>query len=153
MAVGASPTAGNGANSGHARVYQYGGGVWTQVGADIDGEAAGDESGHSVSLNADGTVVAVGANLNDGNGSFSGHVRVYQYGGGVWTQLGVAIDGEAMEDQSGYSVSLNADGTVVAVGALFNDGINGADSGHVRVWHSGGGAWTQPGGDLPAGAG
>ena len=32
-----------------------------QIGADIDGEAAGDSSGHSVALSADGTVATIGA--------------------------------------------------------------------------------------------
>jgi len=31
----------------------------TQIGADIDGEAAGDESGRSVSISADGSTVAI----------------------------------------------------------------------------------------------
>ena len=52
-------------------------GTWTQVGADIDGEAAGDNSGGSVSLSSDGAIVAVGAINNDGNGSGAGHVRVF----------------------------------------------------------------------------
>ena len=44
-----------------------------QLGQDIDGEAANDNSGYSVSLSSDGTVVAIGAIGNDGNGSDSGH--------------------------------------------------------------------------------
>ena len=56
----------NGTNSGHVRVYEYSGNAWTQLGADIDGEAASDYSGYSVSLSSDGTRVAIGA-LNDGN--------------------------------------------------------------------------------------
>lgn len=53
---------------------------WNQRGQDIDGEVSGDNSGHSVSLSSDGTIVAIGAIYNDGvNGSDSGHVRVYQY--------------------------------------------------------------------------
>ena len=52
---------------------------WTQRGADIDGDAAGDKSGWSVSVSDDGTIVAIGANENDGNGSNAGHVRVYKY--------------------------------------------------------------------------
>ena len=42
-------------------------GVWVQVGADIDGETAGDESGLSVAMNAVGDTVIIGAR-NDGNG-------------------------------------------------------------------------------------
>jgi hypothetical protein len=49
------------------------------VGADIDGEAASDISGYSVSLSSDGKTVAIGAPGNDGNGSGSGHVRIFQW--------------------------------------------------------------------------
>ena len=42
---------------------------WSQLVVDIDGEAASDYSGHSVSLSSDGTIVAIGAYYNDGNGS------------------------------------------------------------------------------------
>jgi len=52
---------------------------WQQLGADIDGQAWGDQSGKSVSLSADGSTVAIGAPKNDGNSrSDSGHVRIYQ---------------------------------------------------------------------------
>ncbi|MEZ4939657.1 MAG: HYR domain-containing protein [Saprospiraceae bacterium] len=107
---------------------------WTQVGSDIDGEAASDNSGYSVSLSSDGQTVAIGAVNNDGNGSSSGHVRVYKLVGGVWTQQGSDIDGEAVSDQSGYSVSLSSDGQTVAIGARLNGG-NGSSSGHVRVYN------------------
>ena len=74
---------------------------WIQLGGDIDGEATGDYSSTSVSLSGDGTVLAVGANGNDGNGSNSGHVRVYKYLNDAWTQLGNDIDGEAVHNFSG----------------------------------------------------
>ena len=51
---------------------------WVQVGDDIDGESAGDEFGRSLSLSRNGKVLASGAHFNDGNGSDSGHVRVFQ---------------------------------------------------------------------------
>ena len=51
----------------------------TQIGMDIDGEAAGDRSGYSVSLiKSDGNTVAIGAHSNDGNGTDAGHVRIYE---------------------------------------------------------------------------
>src|SRR5210317_1933017 len=40
---------------------------WEQTGQDIDGEAAEDRSGRSVSLNSDGDIVAIGAWGNNGN--------------------------------------------------------------------------------------
>ncbi len=52
---------------------------FSQMGSDIDGENADDFSGSSVSLSSDGTIVAIGAYRNDGNGSMAGHVRVYKF--------------------------------------------------------------------------
>ena len=100
---------------------------WRQLGRDIDGEAADNNSGYSVSLNHDGTIVAIGAIFNDGS---RGHVRIYRYNGAAWRQLGRDIDGEAADDFSGTSVSLNHDGTIVAIGAEGPDGARG----HVRIY-------------------
>ncbi|MGA1671795.1 MAG: hypothetical protein ACO4AW_05395, partial [Ilumatobacteraceae bacterium] len=82
-----------------------------QLGSDIDGEAADDRSGLSVSLSSDGTTVAIGAYFNDGTGSEAGHVRVYEWNGSRWVQKGSDIDGEALNDYFGLSVSLSSDGT------------------------------------------
>ncbi|MBK8965971.1 MAG: choice-of-anchor D domain-containing protein [Lewinellaceae bacterium] len=147
LSVGAPRNGGNGSNAGHVRVYKLTGGVWTQQGSDIDGEAPGDESGYSVSLSADGQTVAIGAKGNDGNGGDSGHARVYKLVGGTWTQLGSDIDGEAPNDFSGSSVSLSPDGQTVAIAAYGNDG-GGSQSGHVRVYKLLGGVWTKQGLDL-----
>ena len=147
VAIGAYWNDGNGSNSGHVRVYEYSGGSWNQLGNDIDGEAPGDESGRAVSLSPDGSRVAIGARENDGNGSASGHVRVYEYSGGNWTQLGNDIDGEAAGDQAGKSVSLSSDGSRVAIGAYLNDGAANA-SGHVRVYEYSSGSWMQLGSDI-----
>ena len=49
---------------------------WNRLGSDIDGENAEDRSGWSISLSSDGTIVAIGAYANDGNGNLSGHVKL-----------------------------------------------------------------------------
>ena len=147
LAIGATQNDGNGSDAGHVRVYEWNGGAWIQKGADIDGEAEGDQLGRSVSLSSDGTILAIGANLNDGNGSDAGHVRVYEWNGSAWVQKGGDIDGEAAGDYSGYSVSLSSDGTILAIGATRNDG-NGSDAGHVRVYEWNGSAWVQKGSDI-----
>ena len=147
VAIGAFENDGNGNNAGHVRVYQNIAGTWTQVGADINGVAAVDRSGFSVSLSSDGTVVAIGAPGNDGNGNIAGHVRVFKNNSGTWTQVGADIDGEAAGDQSGHSVSLSADGSVVAIGAIGNDG-NPIYANHVRVYQNIAGTWTQIGADI-----
>ena len=137
LAVGAIHAVG----SGHVRVYEYDANIngWAQMGSDIDGEASGDASGFSVALSDDGLTLAVGAPHNDaGNGiEDSGHVRVYGFdatNGASWEQLGADIDGEAANDASGWALALSGDGLTLAVGAPYNDGANGVDSGHVRVY-------------------
>ncbi len=124
---------------------------FSQLGPDIDGEAAGDYSGVSVSLSSDGSVLAIGAVYNDANGSNSGHTRIYQWdsASSSWNQLGSDIDGEATDDHSGECVSLSSDGSIVAIGARYNDG-NGTDSGHTRIyqWDSASSSWNQLGSDI-----
>jgi uncharacterized protein YjbI with pentapeptide repeats len=177
IVIGATGNDGNGNNSGHARVYKYdvtkttsdtdqlsinfGPIGWRRLGADIDGEANGDQSGISVSISLNGSIVAIGSHLNDGNGVDKGHVRVYEYnvskstanslGPAGWDKLGSDIDGQASNDNSGFSVSLSADGTILAIGATSNDGTSGNTSdnrGHVRVYKYNGSVWGQLGGDI-----
>ena len=148
VAIGAPRNDGNGDDSGHVRIYQYDGSSWQQLGADIDGEASGDLSGSSVSLSADGSIVAIGA--HDGGTSYSGYVSIYQYDDSSWRQLGANIDGEAEVDQSGWSVSISRDGTMVAIGAPNNEGDESAGSraGHVRIYRYDGNSWYQLGADI-----
>jgi len=133
VAIGAPANDGIGSNAGQVRMYKNIAGTWTKIGADIDGEAASDQSGTSVSISSDGTTVAIGALYNDGGGSNAGQVRVYKNIAGTWTKIGVDIDGEAVGDWSGYSVAISSDGTIVAIGAPYNDGV-GVNAGQVRVY-------------------
>ncbi|SVD13910.1 uncharacterized protein METZ01_LOCUS366764, partial [marine metagenome] len=128
VAIGAHQNDGNGSNAGHVRVYDYVDGSWIQIGTDIDGEAVMDGSGDAVSLSSDGSRVAIGAYTNDGNGNNAGHARIYEYSGGDWNQLGSDIDGEGTNWYSGGSVSLNSDGSRVAIGSW------GQQSGRVDVY-------------------
>ena len=104
-------------DAGHVRVYAWNGSAWVKRGSDIDGETAYDHNGMSVSLSSDGTIVAIGAYTNDGNGDNAGHVRIYKWNGSSWVQRGDDIDGGADSDNVGISVSLSSDGTIVAIGA------------------------------------
>lgn len=147
LAISSIKNGGNGTNAGHVRVFRNNLDNWEQIGEDIEGEISSDESGYSVSLSDDGSILAIGARKNDGNGNKSGHVRIYQNNAGVWEQLGNDIDGEAEEDYSGSAVSISGDGLTVAIGAPQNDG-NGNASGHVRVFEFLDEAWVQKGMDI-----
>ena len=152
VAIGAQANPVNGSYSGRVRVWLWNGTAWVQRGQNIDGEGVDDYSGYSVSLSADGTIVAIGAPYNDGNGSNSGRVRVWEWDSSslLWVQRGQNIDGEAPDDHSGNSVSLSADGTILAIGTRFNSNSNGSNSGSVRVWewNSTTSLWVQRGEDI-----
>jgi surface protein len=137
-------------NKGLTAIYKNTNGTWSQLGQDIIGEASDDESGHSVSINSDGTYVAIGARYNDGNGNNAGHVRVYYYNNTNWIQKGEDIDGEAAGDLSGYSVSISSDGNRVAIGAPDNNGETTSNTGQVRVYsyNTVNQTWVQLGQDL-----
>ncbi|WP_273446867.1 hypothetical protein [Neolewinella agarilytica] len=149
IAIGAPYNDGAATNAGHVRIYDYDGCSWVQVGDDIDGETEGDVSGR-VSLSADGNRVAIGALENDDAGTDAGHVRIYDFNGSSWVQVGDDIDGETEGDFSGR-VSLSADGNLVAIGAPGHNSI-----GHVRLYQFNDNSWVQLGpdidGDIPSGA-
>ena len=109
--------------------------TWTQMGTDIDGEAATDWSGLAVALDAKGMRVVIGAYQNDGSFSSAGHTRIFQYdeNNKEWFQIGEDIDGSAAGDRSGWSVAISDNGKLVVIGAIFND-RSGSASGQVRAF-------------------
>ncbi|MEQ6122590.1 hypothetical protein AAON49_00120, partial [Pseudotenacibaculum sp. MALMAid0570] len=143
IAIGAYLNDGNGTDAGHVRVYGESGGTWTQLGGDIDGEAAGDQSGYSVSLNDSGDYLIVGGLNNDENGNNAGHARIYNYNGTSWVQIGADINGQTASEQFGFSVSINGDGTIVAIGARRH-----SPAGIIQVYEFSGGTWNQLGNDI-----
>ncbi len=82
-----------------------------------------------VSLNHDGTILAIG---EDGSHNRNNRVTIYRWADGGWQPMGSPIHGEASGDHFGSSVRLSADGQTVATGAPGNDG-NGTDAAHARV--------------------
>lgn len=150
IAVGAPMNSGTFVNAGHVKIYQWNTTDWLQKGNDIGGEVAYDRSGFSVSLSSDGNIVAIGAIMNNGNGVDAGHVRIYEWNSTTWVQKGADIDGEAYDDNSGWSVSLSADGNTVAIGAKGNDGTTGVNAvqGQVRVYEWISNTWLQRGDDI-----
>jgi hypothetical protein len=134
IAVGAPQAAGSGTGRGFARVYENIAGTWTQLGSDFTGQADFDNVGSAVDLSADGTKVAIGAS---GVSTAKGEVKVYEYGGASWSQLGSTMSGVVNGDRFGDSVNFNADGTFLAIGIPFSDAngtASGTNSGQVRVY-------------------
>jgi len=109
----------------------------------------GGRFGYSVSLNSNGDVVAIGNYDSDLNGNNAGNTDIYSENSSVWSKVGASIIGEGASDLSGYSVSISANGNIVAIGAPWNH-ANGF-SGHVRVFKNINGTWTQIGDDIDGG--
>ena len=127
--------------------------VWQQAGSEIDGVSQDDHFGNSACMNSDGTVIAVGAPDSDSNGGTSGSVSIYKFNGTDWQQMGNSIVGSS-GDKSGFSISLNDDGTIVAIGAIFN-GEGGYDAGAVRIYRydQNSNSWNQMGSIIKGSAG
>ncbi|HRN95772.1 MAG TPA: T9SS type A sorting domain-containing protein, partial [Chitinophagales bacterium] len=134
-----------GSSAGQVRVFFWNETAWAQKGTQIIGEAAEDQFGGALSM-PDSNTVAVGARKNDGNGSNSGHVRIYCRNGSDWAQKGSNLVGEDYGDEFGTSVSM-PDSNIVAIGAPKNTG-SAASSGHVRIFQWIDTAWVQKGADI-----
>ena len=150
--LGSNPSGGSSVGRGHVKIFRLISGIWTQLGGDIDGEGFGDEFGSSVSINATGDVIAVGAYYNDGesgsnpsNNANNGSVRVYEWDGTSWKMRGLEINGEHTGDLFGYSISLNSTGDVVAVGAPHDADTGQQNAGSVSVYQYNGIKWNKLG--------
>lgn len=124
-------------NAGLARVWRWDGDSWLRRGSDIVGDAEDDNCGIRVALSEDGTVLAVGADGNDAGGVDAGHIRVYQWGGDDWEQMGSDFVGQTNGDSVGVSLSLSTDGMVLA--------MRTRETGSVKVWRWDGTTWLQRG--------
>jgi len=126
LAVGARNNDGeSGVQSGHVRVFRLVEGKWTPMGNGIEGEAAYDRFGMSVSISGDGSVLAAGSRFNSGMGNKTGHVRVFRYTlDERWIQIGDDINGEEPFEKFGRSVSISEDGTTLAVSAGLKESVN-----------------------------
>ena len=119
--------------------------TWQQLGQDIIGDNVGDGLGRAVSINNDGTIVAIGIPLSDSNASNSGKVRMYNYVNSNWVQLGNDINGQNIDDIFGNVVSISNDGTVLAIGTHRYDSD---DKGIVQVYKYSSNTWQQVGNSV-----
>ena len=144
LAIGAFYDDPNGSESGSVSIYDLVGNTWTLVGSKIEGQAGDNYFGMSVSLNQDGTKLIVGAHGDKTNGIFSGSVNVFQYSGGTWNSYGSKINGEAQNEQLGYSVDINKNGNKIAVGSRYYSEL-GPKTGAVKVYEFKNNDWSKIG--------
>jgi hypothetical protein len=143
--------AGGGSEVAYVKAFEWDGFSWSQLGSDIDGDAGSGGSvaeALSVRISPDGSRFIFGMAKGD---SSPGLVRVYEWSGSAWVQLGSDITG-ATGDRLGYSVGISENGSRIVVGAPEKDGTD-TRPGYVQVYDWNGSAWVQAGSDITAGAG
>ncbi len=136
--VAASLNDGGGNVSGHARVFRNEGNNWVQIGEDLDGEAANDFFGQAVSISYDGSIIAVGANGNDGKG----YVKIYQNENDNWVQIGEKLEGDNLNDNFGNALSFSSNGSILVVGTAVT---SFGQDGYSKVFKNENDNWTQLG--------
>lgn len=147
IAIGASDHDDNGMDTGHVRIFELNGNIWSQIGQEIVGDAPGDVSGSSIALSDNGSVIAIGAVGNDDNGANSGQVRVFEYDGNNWIQKGQDLNGMSALDYFGRSVAINNNGNRIVVGANGSDAA-GLDAGQTFIYEYNGSSWVQLGSEI-----
>ena len=155
-------------NSGAVYVFTRSGGDWSQQAYVKAGNTGKDDNfGLSISLDADGNTLAVGApgeasgatgingDAADNSAVLSGAVYVFTRSSSGWSQQAyVKANNTGGGDQFGSALSLSADGNTLAVGAFAEDsnatGVNGdaandgaLESGAVYIFTRSAGNWSQ----------
>ena len=120
----------------------------SQLGLDINGVYASEQSGWAVAMSADGNRIIISARANSDIANLVGQVRVYTWNGTTWTRTGQEINGDVAGDEIGHSVAISADGNRIAIGARFKDSNGNDAGGHVRVYTLNGNTWTRTGSDM-----
>jgi len=145
--TGASP-----ANSGGVDVYDWSGSAWVKRGStivDAAGVSYGDY-GRAVALSANALVLSVGTQAWSGAPQGFGAVLIYDWSGSAWVKRSTTlVDSDAVDNGGfGKSVSLNSDGSIMAVGAWVWAGEALTAPGGVYVYDWSGTTWVKRGSVL-----
>jgi len=114
----------------YVRVYRHNGSGWSQIGQTSTGD--GGQFGRCLDLNADGSMLVVGAWNNDNEGGrMAGQAKVYRFDGDSWEKVGQSLRGDDDDDKFGWYVSMADDGNTIAVSAR----LASRSSWRRRCWH------------------
>ena len=151
-------------SAGAVYIYKQIDGIWQKTAyLKASNSEERDSFGIALALSANGNTLAVSANYEDSNGSDesnndasnSGAVYLFSYADNNWVQSDyLKSSNPDASDNFGYSLSISADGSTLAVGATSEDsdatGIDGDDSnnnvsgsGAVYLFSEGDSGWAQ----------
>lgn len=136
-AYGAPGTNGNGA----VYIFEYVSGSWTHRQTIDTGMAAGSRFGTSVSLDADGDRLVVGAPMEN---SGTGAIYYFERSGSTFAASATAkAVGSQAGERLGSAVAVNEAGNNVLAGAPLHDGVTGTNTGAAHWYGFGTGSATQ----------
>jgi hypothetical protein len=131
-------------NNGLVQVYVWNQNSWEPRGSPLVGATEEEFQGFELDLNEDGTVIALGNDKFDHDGTADvGRVKVYDWNGAAWLPRADII-GDKLRGKLGISVSLSSDGKYIAVGEIM-DYSNDELKGRVMVYRWSGSSWQQVG--------
>ena len=131
---------------------------WEQVGFDLFGTDYLGKFGESVDINTDATRIVVGAPEAGTAILKSGSVKIYDWTGFFWKQSSFVVEGTIPSQLMGFSVSLDNEGTTLAVGSpghttttVSGTTITTANVGKVSVYKLSGSDWQLSGSEIEDG--
>ncbi len=116
---------------------------WTAFGNDL----SSDEPILEMDMSDDGQTVALASPFNNNNVGNQGSVKIYTWDGTNWIQKGNSFNGENPNDNLGFAVSLNSDGSRLVIGIPNNDDFD-FDAGKSVVYSWDGNNWQQMGSSI-----
>ena len=133
-------------NAGCAYIFTGSGNSWIQVAKITGSDAQADDAfGNSVSLNSAGNIALISAVLEDPNAiTNAGCAYIFTGSGNSWVQTAKITGNDAEAgDFFGRSVSLNSEGNVALIGAVFEDPNGRFDAGAAYIFTGSGNSWVQ----------
>ncbi len=102
---------------------------WKQIGNVIEGYQKHTITPNGLDLSSDGNRIAAGS-INFCRGLTPPQAKLFEFKNNQWNQIGNSIVSDGLDDSlTGASVSISNDGTILAVGESWKDGV-----GQVRVF-------------------
>jgi len=127
--------------AGTTTVYKNISGTWTQLGNAFLGTQENESLGHYTILSGDGTRITISSDAYFNN-TLKGSVKVYDWNGTNWVQIGSKLEGNTETDRFGWGTDMSKDGNTLVVGAFIGNYVN------VYTYNVGTNDWVQKGSTL-----
>ena len=146
LVVGVPYRESGGSDRGAVYVFTRSGTTWSEEAILTASDGAdNDYFGNSVAISGDGTRIVIGSVLNDSSGiTDSGAVYIFKYNV-TWSQdIKLTASNKAINDNFGFSVAINNDGTRVVVGSYYSQPGSLYRAGSVYIYfRNGSDVWSE----------